>query len=151
MKLVTLSIGLAVALTACSSSHKTSATAPPSSVAPAASSASTAGTLQGGYGDTKSNTGTTYSCELKGLNAADLKTVIDYVAVTGSGQSPICSLFEAQTNYVSDTSLTLPSTPPVCWMTAPDGASTARIYAPPGVSTTDVKAECAWQFQDLGR
>jgi hypothetical protein len=155
MKFPAIMIGLAIAaaVTACGSASKPSPSASPtqSAAALAPSPSTSAGTLQGGYGNTNSNTGTTYACEFQGLRSSNMKTVIDYVAVTGHSQSEVCSLFDSESNYRQETSLTIPRGAPVCWMTAPNGKSTARFYPPPGGSRAVVKAECAWQFQDLGK
>lgn len=155
MKFLAVIIGLAIAITitACGSASKPSPSASPtqSAVAVAPSPSSSGGTLQGGYGNTKSNAGASYVCEFKGLRSSNMKTVIDYVAVTGHSQSEVCALFDSESNYLQETSLTIPRTAPVCWMTAPNGKSTARFYTPPGGSRAVVKAECTWQFQDLGK
>jgi hypothetical protein len=158
MRFVAL-IALAIALAACgsgSNSPKPSSSSGGAASLPApavtASPSSTAGTLQGGFGTTKSNPpGKTYGCEFKGLQAPQLVSVLDYVVVTGSSKSPLCQFFGALSNYRPETGLTIPSGSSVCWMTAPDGASTARFYIPKGGKLATTKSECTWQFQDLGR
>src|SRR5579859_6416738 len=107
-------IGLALALVACggtqSASNSPAASASPSAQA---SPSTGSGTLSGGYGDTANNPGQTYACEFKGLLAADMSTVIDYVTITGNSAS-LCPLFQSQTNYQSETGLTIPTGAPVC-------------------------------------
>jgi hypothetical protein len=148
-------IALAIALGGCGSAATSSKPSPSPTVAasvPVASPSSTAGTLQGGYGNTKSNPPVkTDGCEFKGLQAPKLVTVLDYVVVTGSSNSPLCQFFQSLSNYRPETGLTVPSSSPVCWMTAPDGRSTARFYIPQGGKLKITKNECTWQFQDLGR